>query len=111
MEAAVEANPINPMRLFSELSSRLPDNAIVTADSGSSASRYARQLKFRGAMRGSLPGTLATMGPGVPYGIVHRVPNPPPTTASDCAQRRHGLPPDGMGMITAGGRPMCQNEP
>jgi len=69
MEAAVEADPINPMRLFAELSPRLPENAIVTADSGSSANWYARQLKFRGAMRGSLSGNLATMGPGVPYGI------------------------------------------
>jgi pyruvate dehydrogenase (quinone) len=68
-EAMVSADPINPMRLFSELSSRLPENAIVTADSGSSANWYARQLKFRGEMRGSLSGNLATMGPGVPYGI------------------------------------------
>jgi pyruvate dehydrogenase (quinone) len=69
MEAGVEADPINPMRLFAELSPRLPDNAIVTADSGSSANWYARHLKFRGNMRGSLSGNLATMGPGVPYGI------------------------------------------
>jgi pyruvate dehydrogenase (quinone) len=68
-EAMVTADPVNPMRLFHELSSRLPDNAIVTADSGSSANWYARQLKFRGDMRGSLSGNLATMGPGVPYGI------------------------------------------
>jgi pyruvate dehydrogenase (quinone) len=65
----VDGEPTNPMRLFFELSTRLPDNAIVTADSGSSANWYARQLKFRGNMRGSLSGTLATMGPGVPYGI------------------------------------------
>lgn len=69
MEAAVEAGPMNPMGLFSELSSTRRDNAIVTADSGSSANWYARQLKFRGGMRGSLSGNLATMGPGVPYGI------------------------------------------
>ncbi|MGI8880236.1 MAG: thiamine pyrophosphate-requiring protein [Jatrophihabitans sp.] len=68
-EASVSAEPVNPQRLFSELSSRLPDNAIITADSGSSANWYARQLKFRGDMRGSLSGNLATMGPGVPYGI------------------------------------------
>ncbi|MGA9346667.1 MAG: thiamine pyrophosphate-requiring protein [Nocardioidaceae bacterium] len=68
-EAQVEAKPVNPMRLFSELSPRLPDDAIVTADSGSSANWYARQLRFRGRMRGSLSGNLATMGPGVPYGI------------------------------------------
>ncbi|KRE62194.1 thiamine pyrophosphate-requiring protein [Nostocoides sp. Soil756] len=68
-EAKVSADPVNPQRLFAELSPRLPDNAIVTADSGSSANWYARQLKFRGDMRGSLSGNLATMGPGVPYGI------------------------------------------
>jgi pyruvate dehydrogenase (quinone) len=68
-EAMVDAEPINPMRLFHELSPLLPDNAIVAADSGSSANWYARQLRFRGQMRGSLSGNLATMGPGVPYGI------------------------------------------
>jgi pyruvate dehydrogenase (quinone) len=68
-EAGVEADPVNPMRLFSELSPRLPDDAIVCADSGSAANWYARHLRFRGAMRGSLSGNLATMGPGVPYGI------------------------------------------
>lgn len=68
-EAMVSAHPVNPLRLFSELSPQLPDNAIVTADSGSSANWYARNLRFRGNIRGSLSGTLATMGPGVPYGI------------------------------------------
>ena len=68
-EAMVEADPINPMRLFRELSTRLPADAIVAADSGSSANWYARQLKFHGQVRGSLSGNLATMGPGVPYGI------------------------------------------
>jgi pyruvate dehydrogenase (quinone) len=69
MQAELDADPINPMRLFTELSERLPDNAIVAADSGSAANWYARNLRFRGQMRGSLSGTLATMGPGVPYGI------------------------------------------
>ncbi len=68
-EAAVEAKPINPMLLFHELSAQLPDDAMVMADSGSAANWYARQLRFTGNMRGSLSGTLATMGPGVPYAI------------------------------------------
>ena len=68
-EAMVEADPVNPMLLFHELSRRLPGDAIVAADSGSAANWYARQLRFRGDVRGSLSGTLATMGPGVPYGI------------------------------------------
>ena len=68
-QARATADPVNPLRLFSELSPILPDDAIVTADSGSAANWYARQLRFRGDIRGSLSGTLATMGPGVPYGI------------------------------------------
>jgi pyruvate dehydrogenase (quinone) len=67
--AMTDAEPINPMRLFRELSTRLPDNAMVMADSGSAANWYARHLNFRGDVRGSLSGTLATMGPGVPYAI------------------------------------------
>lgn len=68
-EAAVSTDRVNPLRLFSEFSAQLPDNAIVTADSGSAANWYARQLRFRPGIRGSLSGTLATMGPGVPYAI------------------------------------------
>ncbi|WP_043643846.1 thiamine pyrophosphate-requiring protein [Caenispirillum salinarum] len=63
------AEPVNPQRVFWELSPRLPDNCIVTADSGSAANWYARDLVFRDGMMGSLSGGLATMGPGVPYAI------------------------------------------
>jgi pyruvate dehydrogenase (quinone) len=62
-----EAAPINPQRVFWELSPRLPDNAILTCDSGTSAAWYARDLKARRGMMGSLSGGLATMCPGVPY--------------------------------------------
>ncbi len=68
-EADVEADPVNPMRIFTEFSQRAPEDAIITADSGSAANWYARHIRFRGHMRGSLSGTLATMGPGVPYAI------------------------------------------
>jgi pyruvate dehydrogenase (quinone) len=64
-----DANPINPERVFWELSPRLPENCILAADSGSTAFFYARSLKFRRGMMGSLSGGLATMGPGVPYVI------------------------------------------
>ncbi|MER7243216.1 thiamine pyrophosphate-requiring protein [Kribbella sp. NPDC000426] len=67
--AHTSADPINPELVFHELSPRLPDDAIVAADSGSAANWYARHIRFRGDMRGSLSGTLATMGPGVPYVI------------------------------------------
>jgi len=67
--AMLDANPLNPQRVFHELSARLPEGAILTADSGSAANWYARNIKLRKGMMGSLSGTLATMGPGVPYAI------------------------------------------
>ncbi len=67
--AMKEAKPINPQRVFWELSSRLPDNCILTSDSGSSANWFARDLKIREGMKASLSGNLATMCPGVPYAI------------------------------------------
>jgi pyruvate dehydrogenase (quinone) len=93
-EAHVSAKPVNPMRIFSEFSSRMPDNVIVAADSGSSANWYARQLKFRGNMRGSLSGNLATMGPGVPYLIGAKFAHPDrPVVAfeGDGAMQMNGL--------------------
>lgn len=69
LQSQVSGDPINPMLICQKLSPRLPNNVMVTADSGSAANWYARNLRFRGHMRGSLSGTLATMGPGVPYAI------------------------------------------
>jgi pyruvate dehydrogenase (quinone) len=67
--AMQDADPLNPQRVFFELSPRLPDDCILAADSGSAANWYARDLKLRKGMKASLSGTLATMGPGVPYAI------------------------------------------
>jgi pyruvate dehydrogenase (quinone) len=60
---------VNPQRLVWELNGHLPNDAFVTSDSGSAANWYARHLKLGNGQRGSLSGTLATMGPGVPYAI------------------------------------------
>jgi pyruvate dehydrogenase (quinone) len=62
-----DAEPLNPLRVFHELSPRLPDDVIVTADSGSATNWWARHLKLRKGMKAGLSGTLATMCPGVPY--------------------------------------------
>lgn len=67
--AMLDADPINPQRVFWELSPRLPDNVILTADSGSAAMWYARDVKIRRGMMASLSGNLATMGCGVPYAV------------------------------------------
>jgi pyruvate dehydrogenase (quinone) len=66
-QAHLSADPINPQLVFHELSPRLPDDCILTADSGSATNWWARQLRLRKGMRAALSGTLATMCPGVPY--------------------------------------------
>jgi pyruvate dehydrogenase (quinone) len=75
-QAMVEGEPMNPQRVVWELNAHLPDGAIVTADSGSSTNWWARQLKLRRGMMASLSGTLATMGPGVPYAIAAKFCHP-----------------------------------
>jgi len=71
-----EADPINPQRVFWELSPKLPDNVILTSDSGSSANWFARDLKVKESMMASLSGNLATMCPGVPYAIAAKFAHP-----------------------------------
>jgi pyruvate dehydrogenase (quinone) len=68
-QAMNSANPVNPQRVFFELSPKLPDGAILAADSGSGTFWFARDLKIRKGMMASLSGNLATMGCGVPYAI------------------------------------------
>jgi pyruvate dehydrogenase (quinone) len=92
--ALADADPVNPIRIVHELSRRLPDDAIVAADSGSVANWYAQHLQLRGNMRGSLSGTLATMGPAVPYAIGAKWAHPDrPTIAltGDGAMQMNGL--------------------
>lgn len=67
--AMQSADPINPQRVLHELSPLLPDKCILSADSGTSAFWYARNLKIRPGMMASLSGNLATMCPAVPYAI------------------------------------------
>jgi pyruvate dehydrogenase (quinone) len=99
--AKQDADPINPQRLFWELSSRLPDNAILTSDSGSAANWYARDVKLRRGMMASLSGTLATMGPGVPYAIAAKFAHPERVAIAlvgDGAMQMNGL----LELITIG---------
>jgi pyruvate dehydrogenase (quinone) len=67
--AMQDAEPLNPQRVFHELSPRLPERCILTADSGSSTNWWARHLKLRDGMKAALSGTLATMCPAVPYAL------------------------------------------
>lgn len=74
--AMEKANPINPQRVFQELSPRLPDGVILCGDSGSHTNWYARNIKMRRGMMGSLSGKLASMGSGVPYAIAAKMAYP-----------------------------------
>src|SRR3954470_3284775 len=71
--AQVAANPVNPQLVFHELSPRLPDGAIVLADSGSATNWWARHLRLRRGMDAALSGTLATMCPAVPYTLAAKL--------------------------------------
>ncbi len=74
--ALMAADPMNPQRVVWELSQVLPEDAIVSADSGSSTNWFARDLKLRRGNLASLSGTLATMVPGVPYAIAAKFAHP-----------------------------------
>jgi pyruvate dehydrogenase (quinone) len=92
--AMAEADPINPQSVAHELSQRLPENAVVTADSGTTTVWYARNLRFRRGMMGSVSGTLATMGCAVPYALAAKFAYPDrPVIAmvGDGAMQMNGL--------------------
>src|SRR5207248_10502491 len=74
--AQLPGDPMNPQLVAHELSQRLPDGCILTADSGSSTNWWARQVKLRKGMRSSLSGNLATMGPAAPYAIAAKFAHP-----------------------------------
>jgi pyruvate dehydrogenase (quinone) len=98
--AELDADPVNPEYVARALDPLLPANAIVTCDSGSTANWYARHLTMRPGMRGSLSGTLATMGCAVPYAIGAKFAHPDRPVvalAGDGAMQMNGL----AEMITA----------
>jgi pyruvate dehydrogenase (quinone) len=88
------AHPVNPQRVFWELSPRLPDNCIISCDSGSGTNWYARDLKIRSGMMASLSGGLATMGSAVPYAIAAKFAHPERVAialAGDGAMQMNGI--------------------
>ena len=97
--AMSEADPINPQRVFWELSPKLPSDVVISSDSGSSANWFARDVKVKPTMKASLSGNLATMGPGVPYVIASKFcwPNRPAIAlVGDGAMQMNGI----NGLIT-----------
>lgn len=74
--AMADAKPVNPQRVVYDMSPRLPDDAIVTSDSGSCCNWYARDWQVKRGQRGSLSGGLASMGAAVPYAIAAKFAHP-----------------------------------
>ena len=65
----VKADPVNPRWVFHTLNERLPDNAIVTADAGTTADWYGHHIRLGRNHLGNLSGRLATMLAAMPYAI------------------------------------------
>jgi pyruvate dehydrogenase (quinone)/pyruvate oxidase len=65
--------PMKPQVIAWELGKRLASNAIVSSDSGTIATWFARQIPARRGQKFSLSGTLATMANGLPYAIAAQI--------------------------------------
>lgn len=92
--AMSSADPLNPQRVFWDLSPLLPDNCILTGDSGSVANWYARDIKMRRGMKGSLSGGLASLGAGTPYAVAAKFAYPERTVIAfmgDGAMQMNGM--------------------
>jgi pyruvate dehydrogenase (quinone) len=68
--------PMKPQVVAWELGKCLRDDAIVSCDSGTVASWFARQMKARRGQMFSLSGTLASMANGLPYTIAAQIAHP-----------------------------------
>jgi pyruvate dehydrogenase (quinone) len=72
-QAAAPADPVNPLLVIRELDHRIPDRAILTADSGTSAYWLGRDVHLRRGMMASVSGGLATMGCALPYALAAKL--------------------------------------
>jgi pyruvate dehydrogenase (quinone) len=89
-----EAKPLNPQRVFWELSPLLPESCVIACDTGSGTNWFARDLKIRRGMMASVSGSLATMGPGMPYAIAAKFAYPDRTVLAlvgDGAMQMNGM--------------------
>ena len=92
--AMKEAEPLNPQRVFWELSPRLPDRAMLACDTGSTVYWYSRDLKLREGMLAAHSGNLASMGAAMPYAIAAKFAYPDRVAVAlvgDGAMQMNGL--------------------
>ena len=74
--AAIDTMPMKPQVVAHELGKRLRSDSIVTCDSGTIATWFARQIPARRGMKMTLSGNLATMAPGLPYAMAAQIAYP-----------------------------------
>ncbi len=74
--ATRQDRPMKPQVVAWELGKRLPQNAIVTSDSGMVASWFAQYILAKRGQMFSLSGTLASMANGLPYVIAAQIAHP-----------------------------------
>jgi pyruvate dehydrogenase (quinone) len=68
--------PMKPQVVAWELGKRLDDDAIISCDSGTIATWFARHIPVKSRQMHSLSGTLATMANGLPYTIAAQIAHP-----------------------------------
>ncbi len=71
-----EDKPMKPQVIGWELGKRIPSNAMVTSDSGTITTWWARYVPARRGQKHSCSGNLATMACGLPYAIAAAVAYP-----------------------------------
>jgi pyruvate dehydrogenase (quinone) len=70
------AKPMKPQVVAWELGKRLAENAIVSCDSGTITTWWARQILVRRGQKHSVSGNLATIACGLPYAIAAQIAYP-----------------------------------
>ena len=75
-QGAIMQKPMRPQVVACELGKRLPANAIVTSDSGTITTWWARQIPVKRGQMHSCSGNLASMACGLPYAIAAATAHP-----------------------------------
>lgn len=74
--ASREETPMKPQVIAAEIGRRLTDSAIVTCDSGTIATWWARHIPVKRGQMHSLSGNLASMAPALPYAMAAKLAYP-----------------------------------
>jgi pyruvate dehydrogenase (quinone)/pyruvate oxidase len=71
-----DQHPMKPQAVAWELGRRLRDDAVISSDSGTIATWFARHIPIRRGQKCSLSGNLATMANALPYTIAAQIAYP-----------------------------------